>query len=361
MPAVRAKATNFLLTGLVASAMTGQTVTTPLLDRIFRFDHTETEQALQEAVTVIRAVADIRDISTNAEHKTLTLRGTTDQVSLAEWLFNELDQPANRALRISQGSDPVPLEYRMPGNVDEVVRVFYLTHAATPQHVQEIATNIRGLTHIPRLFTYNTPKAVVLRGTTVQIKTAAWLIREFDQPANRLKGQGLLIREYRPPDASDSELRVFYLTSPITLPALQEIATVIRGTADIHQLYTHNEPRAVLLRGTRWQVVMADWLVKQLDIPAAQRPDTASEYQSPGKSDEVVRVYYLPSVATPQEFQAIVIRIRAVTGIGRIFSYNPKKALTMRGTAHQIALADRLIADGLMMERAKPDSPNFAR
>ena len=102
----------------------------------------------------------------------MALRGTADQIAVAEWLFNDLDK---------QSQNPGTHEYRLPGGGDDVVRVFYLMHAATAQRLQQIATEVRSMAEIRRLFIYNAPRAVAMRGTAAQIALADRLIQERDR------------------------------------------------------------------------------------------------------------------------------------------------------------------------------------
>ena len=65
---------------------------------------------------------------------------------------------------------------------DEVVKVFYVTNASTVQEFQEIATAIRTLAEIRRVFTYNAQKALVVRGTVDQVALTEKLIHDLDKP-----------------------------------------------------------------------------------------------------------------------------------------------------------------------------------
>ena len=104
------------------------------------------------------------------------MRGTAAEMALGEWLVKQLDQPASAPPRT-----PDPHEYRPSGSVDDVVRVFFLSHADTPQRLQQIATEVRTTTAVKRLFTYNGPHAMTLRGTAAQIAWADRLITERDR------------------------------------------------------------------------------------------------------------------------------------------------------------------------------------
>jgi hypothetical protein len=61
------------------------------------------------------------------------------------------------------------------------VRVFFLTRAESQQRLQEIATEVRSTTEVKRIFIYNAPRAMALRGTAAQIALADRLITERDR------------------------------------------------------------------------------------------------------------------------------------------------------------------------------------
>lgn len=138
-----------------------------------RFAHTEPAQSIQEIATVIRFMTEIGQLSVDTTQRSLALRGTSGQIALAEWLFDELDRPRDQ--------ERVGRKYRMPGGGDDSVRVFYVTHADTPQRLQEIAVHVRSKAGVRRLFIYNAPKAMALRGTVDQMAQAERLIKEWDR------------------------------------------------------------------------------------------------------------------------------------------------------------------------------------
>jgi general secretion pathway protein D len=65
---------------------------------------------------------------------------------------------------------------------DNVVRVFYVQNSTSVQEFQEIATAVRSLTEIRRVFTYNAQRAILMRGTPDQIALAEKLIHDLDKP-----------------------------------------------------------------------------------------------------------------------------------------------------------------------------------
>lgn len=254
---MRAKTSGFMIAALFASVACAQAPAEQSVDRVLHFTHTRTVQDLQEIATLIRSMTDIRQVSANPEQKGIALRGAAGQIALAEWLVSELDKPA----------DPRPTdfsihEYRPAGSNDDVVRVFYLTHAEKTQDLQEIATLIRSIAEIRRLFTYNAPRALALRGTSDQMKLAEWLCNELNKPANR-QTEGSAAHEYQLSASRDEVVRVYYLTHIKTAQELQEIATLVRSQAAIRWVLTYNAPRAMALRGTADQMALAERLIKQ--------------------------------------------------------------------------------------------------
>jgi general secretion pathway protein D len=61
--------------------------------------------------------------------------------------------------------------------------------------------------------------------------------------------------------------------------------------------------------------------------------------------DQVLRVFYLSNVNTPQELQEIVNAVRAVTELTRLMPYNSLHAIIARGEADRVALAEKIIND----------------
>ena len=239
--------------GLALAAGLACAQTADLHERIFYFSEPKSTQQLMEAATVIRTIADIKDISANSDQKTLTLHATPVQIAMSEWLFNELDTSPPQAA--------VSHEYRVPGSADDVVRIFYVPYAPTVQDFQEMATLVRTISNIQRVFTYNAPKALALRGTPAQVELADWLVSALD-PA-----RGSVTGEYRMPGTDDDVVGLLYLPHTATVQDFQKAATRIREAAQIRRIFTYNTPRAVALRGTAQQIAQAARLVQELDKP----------------------------------------------------------------------------------------------
>lgn len=69
---------------------------------------------------------------------------------------------------------------------EQVVRVFYLKNVQTPQELQEIATNVRGICDIRRLFTYNAQMAIIVRAEADRVALAEKVIADLDKPRSEV-------------------------------------------------------------------------------------------------------------------------------------------------------------------------------
>jgi len=59
----------------------------------------------------------------------------------------------------------------------------------------------------------------------------------------------------------------------------------------------------------------------------------------------VAKVFYLSNVSTPQELQEIVNAVRSVADIQRFFPYSAQNAIIAKGSADQVALAEKILHD----------------
>ena len=61
--------------------------------------------------------------------------------------------------------------------------------------------------------------------------------------------------------------------------------------------------------------------------------------------EQVAKVFYLSNVSTAQELQEIVNAVRSVADIQRFFPYNAQNAIIAKGSADQVALAEKILHD----------------
>jgi hypothetical protein len=322
-----------LLAPAVFGQATPQPTAEPMQDRVFTFQHIETVQNFQEIANLIRFITEIRDVTANNEQKALLVHGTAEQVALAGWLTKQLDQPP--------GSSAVPtsLEYKGPTG-DDVVRILYLPETATVQDFQEIANAARTVTEVRRVFTYNAARAVAIRDTPDKVAMVEWVARELDR-------QSPAWSEDARPDylvGRNDSIRVFRIANAKSVQDFQEMANTMRTMAEIRRVFTYNPGRAMAVRGTPEELGMADWLQKQLDKPGPQS-QASEEFRVSGAADDVMRVFYLPASQPADAFQQSAKQIRTTLEIRRVFTYNALRALSVRGTESQLALAQHMIEE----------------
>ncbi len=251
-----------VLTLFSASIAPAQAPAEENIDRVLPLVHAQTAQDVQEIGMVIRAVAEIRQLTVDTESKSLAVRGTAGRIALAEWLSKELDQPPRRQTAAQPGQTPGSREYRLAGGGEDLIRGFHLAHPAGPRELQEIATVVRSIADIRWLFVYNAAGMMTVRGTAVKLALAQWMINELDQPAGP---QPPSFREYPVEGGGDDVVRVFYLTSAPAPQRLQEIATQVRTLAAARRLFTFIPLNAIAIRDTAAQITLAERLVRERD------------------------------------------------------------------------------------------------
>ncbi len=119
---------------------------------------------------MIRSTGDIRQLFTYNPLRAIALRGDASQIAIAGFLVRAIDRPDQ------QSAGPGPHQYQVPGGGDDLVRVFYVANAATPQRLHQIAVEARTASGVPRLFTNTGLSAISARGTAGQIEAAARVI-----------------------------------------------------------------------------------------------------------------------------------------------------------------------------------------
>lgn len=149
------------------------------------------------------------------------------------------------------------------------------------------------------------------------------------------------------PPAEENLDRVFHFTRTETVEDLQQIATVVRSISETRHVSSDTAQRSLTLRGTPSQIAVADWLFNELDrSSAAQQSQSLAPHEfRPSASDDVVRVFYLTNTAAAQELQEISTVVRSMTDVRVLFTYTSLRALTLRGTAAQMALAEWLFSE----------------
>jgi hypothetical protein len=327
---------NLLVAMLTACAAFGQDAT---VSRVFHTHYIETEQNLNEFSTMVGTLAGIR-MTADFPERSVTTSGTPAQIAIADWMFGELDRLALPEFATG--------EFKVPNKEDDVVRVFILRNAPTVQAFQELATSIRTVAEIPKVFTFDTTRELAVRGTADQVAAAGWMVHELDQPADAKRADSPTHKMTDPGNHGETDARVFYLPFTSTIQQFQEAATLVRTVAEVRRVFTYNSPRALTVRGTTGQVALVDWMIQQLAKPANADTTASPVYTYDDfmhDRENIVRIFYVTDTPTVQAFQQVVTQIRTTTKMRRVFTYNASKAMAVRGTADQIAMAEQMLKD----------------
>jgi hypothetical protein len=323
-----------LFASVVFGQTQGQTGAGQSVSQVFHFTYMQGAVSIQQLTNAIRTVAEITQSTLSFDAKTLTVGGTPTQVAMAAWIFNALDQPAP--------ASPATQEFRPAGSVDDVVRLLYLTHPQTTQSFQDIVNSVRVIPDMSKVFPYSAQNVVVMRGTDSQAAMTEWLFRQLDVAAGVQPAQGATARQYVPAGVTNDEVQVLYLTHPWNPQSMQQIVNTLRVIPQLTRVFPCNASGAVSVRGPTATVALAAWLFGQLDqTPPAASP-SPREFRMPGGADDVTQVYYLTPATTPEAFKNIVTTVRTTTNLP-VFPDDIWHAVTLRGTAAQIASADLLI------------------
>jgi hypothetical protein len=217
---------------------------------VVRLAHSATPQNLQEVMTLIRTVTDIRRVFPVASRRALSWRGTAEQIRLMEWLVTELDQPADAPLP----PNTVDHQTGVRDGSGDVVRLFHLPQASTPRDLNELMTLVRTVTDLRRAFPYQARKALGFRGTAQQIQMAEWLVNALALPP----GSGPQLTT-----AGDDQVGVFFLPPARTSQELQALFGAVRGTTQAPRMFFTEARKAIAIRGTPDQVATARRMIEQ--------------------------------------------------------------------------------------------------
>ncbi len=140
--------------------------------RVFYAPYTSTPEQFYEIATMIRTVVETWRLFTCTQPRAIIVRGTPDQVSLAGWIIHELARSAN--------STPSPTykiaDFDKTG--ENVVQVIYVKGADKMRDFQQFVTQIRTVTRMRRVFTYNATRAVAIRGTADQLAITEQMLQD---------------------------------------------------------------------------------------------------------------------------------------------------------------------------------------
>ncbi len=139
--------------------------------------------------------------------------------------------------------------------------------------------------------------------------------------------------------AQPEKAKVLDFRSTATPQGMQEVGIAVRIVTNLPAPVDAAQ-NTITLRGAAGDVDLGEWLFRELDQAPAAGP-VIREY--PVGEAAAVRVFHLANFSNPQQLQELVNLLRTVSDIQRISPCFGPKAVALRGTAAQVALATSLI------------------
>jgi hypothetical protein len=248
-----------------AAGSTQQYLVAGKSDDVVRIFHLTTvapspAQPIQEILTTLRTVANIQKVFNYSALADLAVRGPAEQIAFSEFLINSFD------VKPDSETASAEFQFQPPGMGSSVARVFYLSRPSSPQHIQELLTNLRIVIGVQNVFTYTPIPALAIRGTARELAAAEFLIQSLDIPKAPKTGDAANVREFLMPAntrEAASVIHVLYLNQPTTTQQIQEMLGILRTVLGIQKTFNNSQPAALIVRGPADQIAMADQMIQQ--------------------------------------------------------------------------------------------------
>lgn len=140
--------------------------------------------------------------------------------------------------------------------------------------------------------------------------------------------------------AADRTLNIRHASSE---QAQNELATAVRSILELPSVNTDTDRRTLTISGTDTQIEAAEWLLTEIDKPAAQlgdKPSASRVLRMEGMGEEGLRVFYLQGTREVRQLQETATIIRSIVETRRLFTYNQILGIVVRGTPVQLDAAE---------------------
>jgi hypothetical protein len=216
-------------------------------------------------------------------------------------------------------------------------RVFSFKNAQSNQQIQEIATVIRSAGEIREVSVDEVQRTMTVQALADRMAFAAWLFEQLDRPASELPALQKTRPAYQLPDEKEGLARVYYIAHADSVRQFQEAATAVRSIVELRYAFTYSGLNALVVRVDPGRAPLVDWLIARIEQPgqAAVAPFELA-------ADDFTQVLYVKNADSVQTFQEGATAIRSAVGIRRLYTYNSRNAIFLRGTAAQLAMAEWL-------------------
>jgi hypothetical protein len=211
---------------------------------------------LNAVTTVVRMIADVQRLFPYEWRRAIVVCDTPQKVAAAEWI---VQQVSPRGGQIPTGnSPPYPMCPLHPdrGIEPEEIRVVRMDPKTTDSDLLSMATAIRAVADLERLFPLSAGKALIARAPRSQVAVAEWLVHDLATPYD-----AAAVHQTTMPGLIDGVVRLFPLAAQTRDTDVVALLTQIRIRTNIERLYPFSHPPAVVLRGRPDQIPAAEALV----------------------------------------------------------------------------------------------------
>jgi len=133
--------------------------------------------------------------------------------------------------------------------------------------------------------------------------------------------------------------QTFFLNQASTPQDLIDIPSMLQRVVDARVVRVDPQRKAVVLQGTPDQMMLADWLVRQTDPPAAGQTPTP-EYPMAGANAGAVRLFRMEPAATAADMTELGTTIQVLAGVQRVFGIESSKTIAVRGSVTSLDTAE---------------------
>jgi hypothetical protein len=228
--------------------------------RVFYLAHIESPQDLQEVVNMTRSITDIQRFFPINGVKAIVARGEGQNVDMAAWMLEQVDQPA---AAMKPGGRDYPAKFLDPRTQDRLAQIYVLADTDTPHALQDLITGVRPVVGIQRFFPLHSRKVIAMLGSTDQVAFTDWMLKLLDRPAAAV-AVDTATHEYRFADVpwdTNTTARVFFLHK-VGLQQLQNLVDEVRTTTHTQRVFVNPQTMAIMMRGTGDQISRAEQMLK---------------------------------------------------------------------------------------------------
>jgi hypothetical protein len=146
--------------------------------------------------------------------------------------------------------------------------------------------------------------------------------------------------------ASDADiLKTFYLREGTSSQRLSEILRTLRQGLNLKYMIMNTSVTGITVRDTPERVAQAENLLAQSGLRDSSAAVAINSDKEHPDESHIVQTFYLGDSSTQVSLVEIVTALRTVLNIRLVASNKNAKAIAIRDTRGQVALAGKLIAD----------------